>query len=136
MGRRRSCVPCPQSCPWSSTMAALLGTCPQVFGEMFDVAEDMARYVPSFQYEVHDLGYIPLQELSRHPDVMAGLAVLKFVKHHSEMTTEHLVEILRLLSFDTDFAGASGFALKSVILVDILAITFDTAGIIIQTSLL
>ena len=50
---------------------------PQVFGEMFDVSEDMARYVPSFKYEVHDLGNIPLEHLSRDPEVMAGLALLK-----------------------------------------------------------
>ena len=78
---------------------------PQVFGELFDADEEMARYVPSFTYEVHDLGNIPMEDLSHDPDVMAGLAVLKFVKHRSDMTREHLVEILRLLSFDTNFAG-------------------------------
>ncbi len=78
---------------------------PQIFGEMFDVSEDMARYVPSFQYEVHDLGSIPMERLSRDPEVMAGLALLKFVKHRSDMTVEHLTEILRALSFDTNFAG-------------------------------
>ena len=78
---------------------------PQIFGEMFDVSEDMARYVPSFRYEVHDLGSIPMERLSRDPEVMAGLALLKFVKHRSDMTVEHLTEILRALSFDTNFAG-------------------------------
>ncbi len=78
---------------------------PQIFGEMFDVSEDMARYIPSFRYEVHDLGRIPMQQLSRDPEVMAGLALLKFVKHRSDMTVEHLTEILRALSFDTNFAG-------------------------------
>ena len=72
---------------------------------MFDVSEDMARYVPSFQYEVHDLGSIPMERLSRDPEVMAGLALLKFVKHRFDMTVEHLTEILRALSFDTNFAG-------------------------------
>ncbi len=78
---------------------------PRVFGEMFDAGGDMARYVPSFTYEVHDLGNIPMEELSHDPDVMAGLAVLKFVKHRSDMTHEHLEEILRPLSFKTNFAG-------------------------------
>ena len=78
---------------------------PQVFGEMFDVSEDMARYVPSFKYEVHDLGSIPMEDLSRDPEVMAGLALLKYVKHPSEMTLELLVDILSALSFDTNFAG-------------------------------
>ncbi len=78
---------------------------PRVFGEMFDAGEDMARYVPSFTYEVHDLGNIPMEELSHNPHVMAGLAVLKFVKHRSDMTREHLEEILRRLPFGTNFAG-------------------------------
>ncbi len=68
---------------------------PQVFAEMVQMDDDTAPFVPSFRYALHDLGTIPMEELSGDAPVRAVLTALRYVQRNDEVTREVLTVLLR-----------------------------------------
>ncbi len=77
-------------------------TVPQTFGEMVQSDADTAAFVPSFRYDLHDLGVGPHQKLSSDAPVRAVLTALRYVQRNDEVTVGVLTALLRDLPDGTD----------------------------------
>ena len=70
-------------------------TVPQDFGEMVESDADTAPFVPSFRYDLHDLGVGPQEALSGDAPIRAVLSALRYVQRGDAVTREVLTAMLR-----------------------------------------
>ena len=70
-------------------------TVPQDFGEMVERDADTAPFVPTFRYDLHDLGVGPQEALSGDAPIRAVLSALRYVQRGDAVTREVLTAMLR-----------------------------------------
>ena len=67
----------------------------QDFGEMVESDADTAPFVPTFRYDLHDLGVGPQEALSGDAPIRAVLSALRYVQRGDAVTREVLTAMLR-----------------------------------------